>query len=41
MTKVLIFSVLLLTWGIFIHKLNNKYHKCRVNQQVQYYEIFL
>ncbi len=29
MTKVLIFSVLLLTLGIFIHKLNNKYHKIK------------
>lgn len=29
MTKVLIFSVLLLTFGIFIHKLNNKCHKIK------------
>ena len=28
MTKVLIFSVLLLTFAIFLHKLNNKCHKC-------------
>ena len=29
MTKVLIFSVLLLTFAIFIHKLNNKCHKIK------------
>ncbi len=29
MTKVLIFSVLLLTFAIFLHKLNNKCHKIK------------